>query len=84
LEHYYRWTNGTEQSAVLVMRGYDMNFTEKKEDILASFRRAYAPVIMTVWQLDVALSESQYLQFEVGSRPDVVGLGDDWTILAQM
>ena len=84
LEHYYRWKKGKEQSVVLFMRGYDMEYTEKREDILSSFRYAYAPVIMTVWHQDVVLSESQYLQFEVGSRPDEIGLGDDWAILAQM
>jgi hypothetical protein len=84
LEHYYRWSKDRERSPVLVMRGYDMDYTEKQEDILASFRYAYAPVILTVWHQDVVLSESQFLQFEVGARPDEIGLGGDWAIVAEM
>lgn len=84
LTHYYRWKKDGESSPVLVMRGYDMPYTEKQEDILSSFRYAYAPVILTVWQQDVVLSESQFLQFGVGARPDEIGLGDDWSITAEM
>ena len=84
LTHYYRWKKDGVSLPVLLMHGYAMDYTEKQEDILSSFRYAYAPVILSVWHQDAALSESEFLQFDVGARPDEIGLGDDWEIVAEM
>jgi len=57
---------------------------DKKEDIVESLRRAYDPVISFVWHKATEETESEYLQFVLGARPDEVGLGDGWTLVGEM
>ena len=83
MAHYYQWKHDGEKGPVLVMPGYKMLLTEKQDAVVASLRNAYAPAVLSIWALDVPGSTEEYLQFEVGARPDAVGLGDDWSIVAE-
>lgn len=83
LAHYYQWTPNVLGLGPLSIRGYDMVLHDKKEDIVDGLRRAYDPVIVFVWQKTTEETDSEYLQFLLGARPDEVGLGDDWTLAGE-
>jgi len=81
LVHYYKRELVVVKRPILVMRGYDMVLQDDPGNVTASLRKAYQPAILTVWKQDTALSASEYLQFQVGSRPDELELDGEWSIV---
>ena len=83
IEHFYKWKQNGVTSPALTMRTYDMQLTVSKESVVDGLILAFAPVILSIWKEEKLASKSEYLQFEVGARPDEVGLGDDWALWAE-
>lgn len=83
IEHFYKWRHDGKESGTLTIKTYDMQLTMPQEDIVLGLERAFAPVVLSVWNQTKAGSSSEYLQFRVGARPDEVGLGTDWTLTAE-
>ena len=83
LEHFYRWKSNGHSSPALHMRGYDMLRTVDIASIVRGLETAYAPAILSVWRQEDAISRSEFLQFDVGARPDECKLLGRWTLWAE-
>ena len=83
IEHFYRWKANGVQSPTLTIKTYDMELTMPQADIVLGLERAFAAAVLSIWKEEKAGSNSEYLQFQVGARPDEVGLGDGWTLTAE-
>lgn len=81
LVHYYKREVVEVHQPVMVMRGYDMDRVEDTSAITAGLRKAYAPVILSIWKQGDILTASEYLQFCVGARPDEIPLDGDWDLV---
>ena len=69
LTHYYRWTSNGKQDGQGTLRGYDMDRHIPVDEILDSFRQAYAPAILSIWQLVTKGCTAEYYQFQVRATP---------------
>lgn len=83
LTHYYKWQSDDWTSGGRMIVGYDMNRTEKVEDITQSIRMAYAGATITIWKEDGILSNSEMLSFKGDVTPETLETPGTWEQFAQ-
>lgn len=84
LTHHYRWWCNGQKETEGTLRSFNMRRHIPAAEILRNFRDAYAPAILSIWRLVTKGCLKEFYQFEVGARPDELGLLGPWEHWAEM
>ena len=84
ITHHYRWYCDGKIKEQGTLRGYDMRRHISTDEVLRSFRDAYAPAILSIWQNVTKGSISEYYQLKVGATPREMRFERKWRLWAQL
>lgn len=76
--HHYRWYCYGKAKETGTLRGYDMRRDIPTDEVLSSFRDAYAPAILSIWRQITKGCLTEYYQFEVGATPLEMKFDGTW------
>lgn len=84
ISHFYRWRCNGQVAETGTMRGFDLHRHIPVVELLENLFQAYAPAILSIWRQVTDSSDTVFLQFEAGARPEQVGLPGPWEHWAEL